>query len=56
VTQIGKTCHNRCQIFHQVGDCVMPREGIFARVLEGGHVNVGDAVQVLSVPSSTTAP
>lgn len=48
VTQIGKTCHQRCQIFRQVGDCVMPREGIFARVLEGGEVRVGDAVLVLA--------
>lgn len=47
ITQIGKTCHQRCQIFHQVGDCVMPREGIFARVLQGGQVRVGDAVVVL---------
>src|SRR5512139_960443 len=35
ITQIGKECHSRCAIFHQVGDCVMPREGIFARVLRG---------------------
>ena len=47
VTQIGKVCHHRCQIFHQVGDCVMPREGIFTRVLAGGEVRVGDAVVVL---------
>lgn len=47
VTQIGKTCHHRCQIFHQVGDCVMPREGIFAKVLKGGQVRVGDAIAVL---------
>ncbi|MFZ7128451.1 MAG: MOSC domain-containing protein [Desulfobacterales bacterium] len=47
VTQIGKECHNRCAIFHQVGDCVMPREGIFARVLIGGDVAPGDAIRVL---------
>ncbi len=41
VTQIGKVCHDRCAIFHQAGDCVMPREGIFARVLEGGVVKPG---------------
>ncbi|MBW2149084.1 MAG: MOSC domain-containing protein [Deltaproteobacteria bacterium] len=46
VTQIGKTCHSRCAIYHQVGDCVMPREGIFARVLKGGYVQTGDAVVV----------
>jgi molybdopterin adenylyltransferase len=47
VTQIGKECHSRCAIFHQVGDCVMPREGIFARVLRGGMIRPGDAVRVL---------
>jgi MOSC domain-containing protein YiiM len=47
VTQIGKECHNRCAIFHQVGDCVMPREGIFARVVTGGEVRPGDSVTVL---------
>lgn len=51
VTQIGKQCHNRCAIFHQVGDCVMPREGIFARVIKGGCVRPGDAV-VACVPES----
>jgi MOSC domain-containing protein YiiM len=44
VTQIGKECHTRCAIFHQAGDCVMPKEGIFARVLRGGTVKPGDAV------------
>ena len=44
VTQIGKECHNRCAIFHAVGDCVMPREGIFVRVLKGGVVRPGDAI------------
>ncbi|MGQ9709374.1 MAG: MOSC domain-containing protein [Anaerolineae bacterium] len=47
VTQIGKLCHTRCAVFRAVGDCVMPREGIFARVLEGGEVAVGDPVEVL---------
>ena len=51
VTQIGKTCHHRCQIFQQVGDCVMPREGIFAKVLQGGIVRVGDGVVVLQTAS-----
>ncbi len=44
ITQIGKVCHNRCAIFHQVGDCVMPREGIFARILKGGPIRPGDAI------------
>jgi MOSC domain-containing protein YiiM len=48
VTQIGKECHSRCAIFHQVGDCVMPREGIFARVLQGGTIRPGDSICVLS--------
>jgi MOSC domain-containing protein YiiM len=44
VTQIGKTCHTRCAIYHQAGDCVMPKEGIFARVLKGGPVDSGDVI------------
>jgi MOSC domain-containing protein YiiM len=47
VTQIGKECHDRCAIYHQVGDCVMPREGIFARVLRGGTVRPGDNINIL---------
>jgi molybdenum cofactor synthesis domain-containing protein len=46
VTQIGKECHAHCAIYHQVGDCVMPREGIFVRVLEGGEVRAGDEIRV----------
>jgi len=44
VTQIGKVCHSRCAIFRQVGDCVMPREGIFVRVLKGGSIRPGDRI------------
>ncbi len=47
VTQIGKECHSRCAIYHQAGDCVMPKEGIFARVLRGGLIKPGDAIEVL---------
>jgi molybdopterin adenylyltransferase len=47
VTQIGKVCHERCAIYYQAGDCVMPREGIFVEVLEGGQVRAGDRVEVL---------
>jgi len=47
VTQIGKECHTRCAIFYQAGDCVMPKEGIFARVIKGGEVAPGDQVSVL---------
>ena len=46
VTQIGKECHDRCAIYEAVGDCVMPREGIFARVLRGGEIKKGDDVLV----------
>ncbi len=44
VTQIGKECHNRCAIYDQAGDCVMPKEGIFARVITGGVVRPGDDI------------
>ena len=47
VTQIGKECHADCAIRQQVGDCVMPREGIFAIVLEEGSVKAGDTIEVL---------
>jgi MOSC domain-containing protein YiiM len=50
ITQIGKTCHAGCAIRELVGDCVMPREGVFARVLHAGLVKVGDAIEVLDVP------
>ena len=46
ITQIGKECHSHCQIYHQVGDCIMPREGVFARVLHGGDIKVGDSLEV----------
>ncbi|MEW6623678.1 MAG: molybdopterin-binding protein [Bacillota bacterium] len=47
VTQIGKECHTRCAIYYQAGDCVMPKEGIFAEVLKGGEVKVDDEIKVL---------
>ena len=47
VTQIGKTCHERCAIYYQAGDCVMPKEGVFVRVLKGGRVAPGDEITVL---------
>jgi MOSC domain-containing protein YiiM len=47
VTQIGKVCHERCAIYYQVGDCVMPREGVFVAVLKGGPVKVGDSIEVV---------
>ncbi len=48
VTQIGKECHTRCAIYNQAGDCVMPKEGIFARVLRGGVIKPGDRIEVIS--------
>ncbi|MCX6138570.1 MAG: MOSC domain-containing protein [Ignavibacteriales bacterium] len=50
VTQIGKECHSRCAIYATVGDCVMPREGIFARVIRGGTIMPGDMITVSSSP------
>lgn len=47
VTQIGKECHTRCAIYYQAGDCVMPREGIFVKILAGGPVTVGDEIEVI---------
>ncbi len=47
VSQIGKECHARCAIYHQAGDCVMPKEGIFAQVVRGGVVAPRDTIQVL---------
>ncbi|MGE4544957.1 MAG: MOSC domain-containing protein [Pedobacter sp.] len=47
ISQIGKVCHTRCAIYYQAGDCVMPREGIFAVVLKGGPIKTGDEVLVL---------
>ncbi len=44
VTQIGKECHTRCAIYHQAGDCVMPKEGIFASVVRGGTIKAGDTI------------
>lgn len=55
ITQIGKVCHTRCAIYHQAGDCVMPREGVFAIVLAGGSVRTGDAIVVLSGPEGEAA-
>ncbi|MBZ4660674.1 MAG: domain containing protein [Desulfacinum sp.] len=47
ITRIGKECHKKCAIFYQAGDCIMPREGVFARVLRGGIVRVGDPIRKL---------
>lgn len=46
LTQIGKKCHSHCAIYHQMGDCIMPREGVFCKVLEGGSITTGDAINI----------
>jgi MOSC domain-containing protein YiiM len=48
ITQIGKECHHHCQIYSQVGMCVMPLEGVFARIIEGGNVAAGDNIEVVN--------
>ncbi len=45
ITQKGKECHNKCAIYYLAGDCIMPREGIFARVIEGGKIRCGDPIR-----------
>jgi len=52
VTQIGKECHTRCAIYDQAGDCVMPKEGIFVKVVREGAVKAGDGVTILATPLS----
>lgn len=47
VTQIGKVCHDRCAIYRLAGDCVMPKEGIFVRIIKGGQVRAGDQIEIL---------
>ncbi|MCK4396113.1 MOSC domain-containing protein [candidate division WOR-3 bacterium] len=47
VTQIGKECHNSCEIFKQVGTCLMPTEGIFVKILTGGEVRKGDSISIM---------
>lgn len=48
MTQIGKECHSHCQIYHKMGTCIMPREGVFAKVLHGGTINTGDEFVMIS--------
>lgn len=47
VTQIGKECHHDCDIYQKIGDCIMPREGIFVRVLNGGRIQAGDKIKIV---------
>ena len=50
ISQIGKECHAGCAIFKQTGKCIMPKEGVFARVIQGGPVNMGDMIEIKSIP------
>lgn len=54
LTQVGKKCHSECEIFYQVGDCIMPREGVFTVVVHGGTIQVGDELTVLKLGDGTT--
>jgi len=52
ITQIGKECHSRCAIYNVTGDCIMPREGVFAKVIHGGTVSAGDEMEIKSVAAN----
>lgn len=52
LTQIGKECHTHCAIYHQVGDCIMPREGVFTKVVEGGEIKAGDEIEMIEKDSA----
>lgn len=54
LTQKGKTCHTGCEIYHRMGDCIMPREGVFTRVLQGGAIHSGD--EIICIPAERTVP
>ncbi len=46
ISKIGKECHRRCSIYYKIGGCIMPREGIFAQVIKGGEISVGDEIEI----------
>ena len=52
LTQIGKECHAHCAIYHTMGDCIMPREGVFTKVLHGGTISVGDELTIVEEDAS----
>ena len=54
ITQIGKTCHTHCQIYQKMNDCIMPREGVFAKVIQNGNISVGDTMHILYLAQETT--
>lgn len=47
ITQIGKECHTGCAVFREVGKCIMPKEGVFARVLQGGYIRPGEWISII---------
>ncbi len=53
ITQIGKDCHSKCAIYYQAGDCVMPKEGIFAKVVKGGKIYIDDEVVIDKVETES---
>lgn len=55
LTQVGKKCHSECEIFYQVGDCIMPREGVFTVVLHGGIIRAGDELTVEKLGDGTSS-
>jgi MOSC domain-containing protein YiiM len=52
ISQIGKECHSGCAIMKQTGKCIMPKEGVFAKVIQGGPVNSGDSIKIQSKPEN----
>lgn len=56
ITQIGKECRNKCAIYYQAGDCIMPRQGVFARVVTGGVIRTGDHIVRLTASAASTGP
>ena len=53
ISQIGKACHTRCAIFYLAGDCIFPREGVFAWVMQPGEIHVGDTIKIVSLGDGT---
>lgn len=47
MTQIGKECHHGCEIFQKMGECIMPKEGVFAKIIQGGEIAVGDEMTII---------